>query len=85
MIERIKALDYELDLTEQAKDYVSEKGYDPEYGARPLKRAIQKYIEDPITEEIIKSNPAKGSKILLDYNKENDEMFVKVKKTKGKK
>jgi len=72
-------------LTDGDKDYVTEKGYDAEYGARPLKRAIQKYIEDPITEEIIKSNPAKGSKILLDYNKERDEMVVKIKKSKSKK
>jgi hypothetical protein len=85
MTERIVSLDFDFDLTDGAKDYVTEKGYDAEYGARPLKRAIQKYIEDPITEEIIKSNPAKGSKILLDYNKERDEMVVKIKKSKSKK
>lgn len=85
MIERMRVLDFELELTTVAKDHVSEKGYDPEYGARPLKRAIQKYIEDPITEEIIKSNPPKGSKMILDYNKDKDEMSVKVKKSKSKK
>jgi len=85
MIERIASLDFDFDLTDAAKDYVTEKGYDAEYGARPLKRAIQKYIEDPITEEIIKSNPPKGSKILLDFNKEKEEMVVKIKKSKSKK
>ena len=87
LLVRIKTLDFELELTQESKDYISEKGYDPEYGARPLKRAIQKYIEDPITEEIIKSNPKKGSKMILDYDKENDQMvvtFSKEKKSKKK-
>jgi len=85
MIERMRAMEFELELTVSAKDYVSTKGYDPEYGARPLKRAIQKYIEDTITEEIIKSNPPKGTKIVLDYDPEKDEMSVKLKKSKSKK
>ena len=87
LILRIKNIEFELELTDQARDYVSEKGYDPEYGARPLKRAIQKYIEDPLTEEIIKSNPKKGTKMVLDYDNENDKMVVslqKEKKTKKK-
>jgi ATP-dependent Clp protease ATP-binding subunit ClpC len=87
LVLRIKNIEFELELTDQARDYVSEKGYDPEYGARPLKRAIQKYIEDPLTEEIIKSNPKKGTKMVLDYDKENDRMVVslqKEKKTKKK-
>jgi len=85
MIERMKTLDFELELTDKAREHVSEKGYDPDYGARPLRRAVQKYIEDPITEEIIKSNPKKGSKMVLDYDVEKDEMFVKIKKSKSKK
>ena len=72
-------------LTESAKEYITEKGYDPEYGARPLKRAIQKYIEDPITEEIISSNPEKGSILTLDYNIESDSMVVSYKKKKATK
>jgi len=81
----MKLMEFELELTSTAKDHVSEKGYDPEYGARPLRRAIQKYIEDPITEEIIKSNPPKGSKMIVDYDSKKDEMLVKVKKSKSKK
>ena len=87
VLERIRTMDYELEITETAKEYISEKGYDPEYGARPLKRAIQRYIEDPITEEIIQSNPKKGTKMCLDYDKEQDVMVVtqtKEKKTKKK-
>jgi ATP-dependent Clp protease ATP-binding subunit ClpC len=87
VIGRIRKMDFDLELSDDAKEYISEKGYDPEYGARPLKRAIQKYIEDPLTEEIIKSNPKKGSKMSLEYDKENDSMvvnIVKEKKTKKK-
>jgi len=87
VLERIRTMEFELEITETAKEYISEKGYDPEYGARPLKRAIQRYIEDPITEEIIQSNPKKGTKMCLDYDKEQDSMVVtqtKEKKTKKK-
>jgi ATP-dependent Clp protease ATP-binding subunit ClpC len=87
VLTRIRVMEFDLELTGVAKEYISEKGYDPEYGARPLKRSIQKYIEDPITEEIIKSNPKKGTKMILDYDKENDVMVVssvKEKKTKKK-
>jgi ATP-dependent Clp protease ATP-binding subunit ClpC len=82
LVERVKLLEYNLILTETAKEHIVEKGYDPDYGARPLKRAIQKYIEDPITEEIIASNPEKGSALTLDYNKEEDKMVVTYKKPK---
>jgi len=82
LVERVKLLEYNLVLTENAKEHIAEKGYEPEYGARPLKRAIQKFIEDPITEEIIASNPEKGSILTLDYNKEEDKMVVIFKKSK---
>jgi ATP-dependent Clp protease ATP-binding subunit ClpC len=87
VIGRIRKMDFDLELSDEAKEYISEKGYDPEYGARPLKRAIQKYIEDPLTEEIIKSSPKKGTKMSLGYDKESDSMvvnIVKEKKTKKK-
>jgi ATP-dependent Clp protease ATP-binding subunit ClpC len=82
LVERVSQLEYALTLTDTAKDYIAGKGYDPEYGARPLKRAIQKYVEDPITEEIISSNPEKGSTLVLDYNLEEDKMIVTFKKKK---
>ena len=86
LVGRVKLMEYELEVTSQASDYIAEKGFDPDYGARPLKRAIQKYVEDVLTEEIITNNPEKGSKLTLDYNSEEDKMIVKAsKKKKGKK
>ena len=74
--ERISEMGYQLELTEKARDFIVEKGWDEQYGARPLKRAIQKYVEDVLAEEIIKTNPAKGSKIVIDYDSEKDDMTV---------
>lgn len=76
---RIKEMGYEPELTEKARNYIVEKGWDEQYGARPLKRAIQKYVEDVLAEEIIKSNPEKGSKIVIDYDAEKDDMTVTTK------
>ena len=83
---RVVDLEFELDFTQAAIDNIVKNGFDPQYGARPLKRAIQKYVEDILTEEIITNNPEKGSKLTLDYNSEEDKMIVKAsKKKKGKK
>ena len=76
LVTRVQEMEYTLDITPEAVDYIASEGFDPEYGARPLKRAIQKYVEDVLTEEIIQQNPEKNSKLLLDYNKEDDNMFV---------
>ena len=82
---RVKDLEYELELSEEALNVIVDNGFDPQYGARPLKRAIQRYVEDVLTEEIITNNPEKGSKLLLDFNKEDDKMFVTIKKNTKKK
>jgi len=82
---RVTGLGYTIKITDAAKDYIVEKGYDANYGARPLKRAIQKYLEDPMAEEIIKNNLAEGDEIEVDYNKEKDEVTVTTHKPKGKK
>jgi ATP-dependent Clp protease ATP-binding subunit ClpC len=79
---RINNLGYQIKLTDGAKDYIEEKGYDPQYGARPLKRAIQKYVEDPLAEEIIKNPISEGDLIEIDYNKEKNEMVVNISKAK---
>ena len=76
VFERTKEMGYELELTEKARNFIAEKGWDEQYGARPLKRAIQKYVEDVLAEEIIKSNPENGAKIVIDYNEENKDMTV---------
>jgi len=63
---RINELGYQIEMTEKAKDFIVDHGYDEKFGARPLKRAIQKYIEDPLAEEIIKSNLQEGDRIKID-------------------
>ena len=81
LILRIKDLGYELILTTEAKDYIAEKGFDKEYGARPLKRAIQKYVEDALAEEIITSKIGSGDEIFMDLEDgTSTELTVKVKK-----
>ena len=67
LLERMKGLGYSLRLTEKAKDFIAEKGYDKQYGARPLKRTIQRYIEDEIAEKIVLSEVRKGDTISVDY------------------
>jgi ATP-dependent Clp protease ATP-binding subunit ClpC len=76
LVERVQKMEFELEITEAATDYIASQGFDPEYGARPLKRAIQRLVEDVLTEEIIQQNPEKSSKLLLDYNAEEDKMVV---------
>ncbi len=82
---RVNALGYTIKITEAAKDYIVEKGYDVNYGARPLKRAIQKYLEDPMAEEIIKSHLTEGDEIEVDFDKEKQEITVSAHKPKPKK
>ncbi len=76
---RIKVLNYELKLTKKAKDYIAKKGFDENFGARPLKRAIQKYIEDPFAEEIILGKIKEGDQIKIDYNEKNDKISLSKK------
>lgn len=88
LVERVQKMDYELQISESAIEHISKEGFDPEYGARPLKRAIQKWVEDVLTEEIITSNPPKGTKMTLEYNTEDEKMIVvfdKKKKTTRRK
>lgn len=75
---RLHGLGYDIKLTKKAKDFIVDKGYDERFGARPLKRAIQKYIEDPLAEEIIKDTLHEGNKITMDLNKENTGLSVAV-------
>ncbi|WP_282042812.1 ATP-dependent Clp protease ATP-binding subunit [Winogradskyella flava] len=79
LIERIKGIGYELKLTDKAKDYIAEKGFDKQYGARPLNRAIQKYVEDALAEEIINSNVHEGDTITMDLDAKNDVLKIKIK------
>lgn len=80
LLARIKGLGYILELTKKAKDYIAEKGFDKQYGARPLKRAIQKYIEDALAEEIVASNIQDGDKIKIDLDKDSNELKITIEK-----
>lgn len=81
---RIDDLGFKIQLTDEAKDYIANKGFDKEYGARPLKRAIQKYLEDALAEEILTSKLAEGDTVKVDYDEKNSEIKIKVAKAKKK-
>lgn len=72
LFSRIRNLGYGLEITKGAKDFISDKGYDPKYGARPLKRAIQKYVEDPLAEELLNQERPEGAVIKIKMNKSRD-------------
>ncbi len=84
LLKRIADLGYTLHLSDKAKDYIAEKGFDKKYGARPLKRAIQKYIEDALAEEIVNSKLSEGDTIALDLDEAKSELTIKIKKGKKK-
>lgn len=81
LILRVKDLGYTLNITEKAKDFIAEKGFDKQFGARPLKRAIQKYVEDALAEEIITSKIHEGDIIFMDIADEALELNIKIEKT----
>ncbi len=74
---RTNELGYEIKLSKKAKDFIAEKGFDKQYGARPLKRAIQKYLEDELAEEIMKSKVQTGDTVKVDLNKEKSKLVLK--------
>jgi ATP-dependent Clp protease ATP-binding subunit ClpC len=82
---RIRGLGYNIELTQEAKDFVSDKGYDEQFGARPLKRAIQKYLEDAIAEEIIQNKLEEGDTVMIDVQKEDDEEQISLSIVKATK
>ena len=85
LLKRIKDIGYELVLSDKARDYIAEKGFDKQYGARPLKRAIQKYIEDALAEEIVNANLEEGDSIYMDLDEEKQELTVKIDKAEKSK
>ncbi|HEC44334.1 MAG TPA: ATP-dependent Clp protease ATP-binding subunit [Bacteroides sp.] len=84
LYERIGGLGYDIKISATAKDYITEKGYDVQYGARPLKRAIQKYLEDPMAEVLISADISEGDKLNVSFDTKNEEIIIKVQK-KGQK
>jgi ATP-dependent Clp protease ATP-binding subunit ClpC len=82
VFDRMLSLGYDIDLTDAAKDFLSKKGYDQQYGARPLNRAIQKYLEDLVAEEILNENIKMGESIIADHDGKAETLFIKSKKKK---
>ena len=81
LFKRIEGLGYQLKLSKKAKDFIAEKGFDKQFGARPLKRAIQKYIEDSLAEQIVNANLVSGDTISLDRDaNDDDKLKVTIKK-----
>jgi len=85
LFDRIAAMGYKVTLTEKAKDFLAEKGYDPQYGARPLNRAIQKYLEDQVAEEILKGEINEGDTLQADHDGKSEELKIKIKKKRAPK
>ena len=85
VVERINKLGYEINISKGAKDFVATKGFDSKFGARPLKRAIQKYIEDPLAEKIINIELSLGDKINIKISKSSDELIFTIQKQEEQK
>ena len=81
---RVKNLGFKIKMTDKAKDYVADKGFDNQFGARPLKRAIQKYVEDPMAESIIKNSVKEGDLLNVDYDDKNDKITIDIERADSK-
>lgn len=85
LYKRLSGLEFSLELDDKAKKFVAEKGFDPQFGARPLHRAIQKYIEDPLAEFILNNNPEGGAKLTATMNEEEDGLSINAKEAVAEK
>lgn len=83
--ERISEMNYKIEISKDAIDYLAKEGYDEEYGARPLGRTIQHYVEDAVADEILNGNISEGETIVITFNKKTEEIVVKGKKTRKSK
>src|SRR5699024_874274 len=83
LYDRLKDLGYQIEMTDKAKDFIVEKGFDKQYGARPLRRAIQKYVEDELAEKIVNSQVEEGDKILHDQLDKEEKLTVEIVKEKN--
>lgn len=79
---RLSNLGFDLSLTDAAKKFIADKGYDQQFGARPLHRAIQKYLEDPLAEEMLNHTIKEGDKIVADFDEKEGKVFFKKEQTK---
>ena len=83
LLDRMKGLGYSLRITDKAKDFIAEKGYDKQFGARPLKRTIQRFIEDEIAEKIVLGEVREGNTISVDYADKDEKLTFLVSKIKN--
>jgi len=79
---RVEELGYKLTVTEKTKEFLASKGYDVQFGARPLKRVIQKYLEDELAEMIIKADLALGDMVVVDFDDENQKIVTQLEQNK---
>jgi ATP-dependent Clp protease ATP-binding subunit ClpC len=84
LYERVNSLNYKLKISTAAKDYIAEKGYDVQFGARPLKRAIQKYLEDEMAEVIIRASVVEGDTISVGFEKKTEKIKIRILSTAKK-
>ncbi|HLY68206.1 MAG TPA: AAA family ATPase, partial [Puia sp.] len=84
VMKRLSNLGFSLELTEAAKNFIADKGYDQQFGARPLHRAIQKYLEDPLAEEILNMNVKNGDVLIADLDAENAKIKFSLEEKKQK-
>lgn len=82
LINNLKDNKMEIELSPEAQDLIADKGFDPKYGARPLRRAVQQYIEDPLAEEILREAFVDGDRIIVKRKKEIDELYFTAVKIK---
>ncbi|MEO6914240.1 MAG: ATP-dependent Clp protease ATP-binding subunit, partial [Chitinophagaceae bacterium] len=85
VMKRLVTLGFSLELTTEAKDFIAEKGYDQQFGARPLHRSIQKYLEDPLAEEILNMNIKNGDTLIADLDKETQKIKFSLKENSSPK
>jgi len=78
LYQRVESLNYKLKISAAAKDFIADKGFDPQFGARPLKRAIQKYLEDEMAEIIIKASITEGDTISVGFDKKNEKLLMRI-------
>ena len=84
MLARIAEMGYNITLTKTAKEFLAEHGFDPDFGARPLQRALQKFLEEPLAEEVLKGHLAEGDTIKINHTKNAEQLSITKTKSKEK-
>lgn len=85
VMKRLSSLGFTIELMDEAKNFIAEKGYDIQFGARPLHRAIQKYLEDPLAEEILSLNLKQGDTMIADMNEDKSKIQFTLKEPRKEK